>query len=199
MIQNQHSDMPETPTCLKPLLSDVFINQNVFVDRFPLAKEISKDGKYNDCKVIINVSDEFYLGNSENVMKEQKLNYYFPMGESGDSMGLNSIFGALQVLHQIYTWNPEWKVLIHCQAGKNRSPTIKSAFHFMMLGTHEIDKTNEGGRNNRLIDNCKRGFLPDLIKIELFLIKCKFCFDNPNKFLGGQFDWVMLESKCSIK
>jgi hypothetical protein len=60
-----------------------------------------------------------------------KLNYYFPMGESGELMGLNSIFGALQVLHQIYTWNPEWKVLLHCQAGKNRSPTIKSTFRYL--------------------------------------------------------------------
>ncbi len=34
--------------------------------------------------------------------QEGKLNYYFPMGESGELMGLNSMFGALQVLHQIF-------------------------------------------------------------------------------------------------
>ena len=76
------------------------------------------------------------LGNSEEIMKDGKLNYYFPMGESGELMGLNSIYGALQVLHSIYTWNTKWKVLLHCQAGKNRSPTILAAFYYMMTGEH---------------------------------------------------------------
>ena len=174
-----------------------FINENVIVDRFPVSNEVKEKGKHSHCKVIINVSDEFYLGNSEEIMKEGILNYYFPMGESGDNMGMNSIYGALHVLHQVFTWNPEWKVLIHCQAGKNRSPTIKSAFHFMMLGEHEPDKTNEGGRNNRLLDNCKRNRLPEQEKTELFLLKCKEAFDHPEKFFGGQFDWCMSKSGCS--
>ena len=174
-----------------------FINDNIIVDRFPVSNEVKEKGKHSDCKVIINVSDEFYLGNSEEIMKEGILNYYFPMGESGDNMGMNSIYGALHVLHQVFTWNPEWKVLIHCQAGKNRSPTIKSAFHYMMLGQHELDKTNEGGRNNRLLDNCKRNRLPEQEKMELFLLKCKEAFDHPEKFFGGQFDWCMYKSGCS--
>lgn len=179
-----------------------FISENIIVDRFPVSKEIKAEGKHKDCQVIINVSDEFYLGNSEEIMKEGKLNYYFPMGESGELMGLNSMFGALQVLHQIYTWNPEWKVLLHCQAGKNRSPTIKSAFYYMMVGEHEPDVINDKNillRNNRMLDNCKREHLPPLEKTELFLSKCKEAFDNPEKFFGGMFDWVMSESGCSLK
>ena len=39
---------------------------------------------HSQCQVVINVSDEFYLGNSEEIMKEGKLNYYFPMGEVGN-------------------------------------------------------------------------------------------------------------------
>lgn len=191
------SENHDTPTDANNVLAVRFISENIIVDRFPVSKEIKAEGKHSECQVVINVSDEFYLGNSEEIMKEGKLSYYFPMGESGELMGLNSMFGALQVLHQIYTWNPEWKVLLHCQAGKNRSPTIKSAFHFMMLGEHEPDKTKQGGRNNRLIDNCKRGHLPPLAKMELFLLKCKEAFDHPEKFFGGMFDWVMSESGCS--
>ncbi len=185
------------------LLSSNFkswFEQNLIVDRFPVSKEIA--GKYNDCQVIINVSDEFYLGNSEEIIKLGKLNYYFPMGESGESMGLSSMFGALQLLHSIYTWNPEWKVLLHCQAGKNRSPTIKSAFYFMMLSEHEPDTFNENNvliRNNRLLDNCKRNHLPELQKMELFLNKCKFAFNNPHAFLGGMYDWTLSESGLSVK
>lgn len=176
-----------------------FINEKLIVDRFPVSKEIKPDGKHSDCKVIINVSDEFYLGNSEEIMQEGILNYYFPMGENGDNMGMNSIFGALQVLHSIHKWNPDWKILIHCQAGKNRSPTIKSAFYYMMLGEHDPEITKEGGRNNRLLYNCQRGFLPELKKMELFLLNCKYAFDNPEKFLGGMFDWVMVKSELSKK
>ena len=108
-----------------------FIEHNIIVDRFPVLKELKMGGKYSDINVVINVSDEFYLGNTEATMLEKKLNFYFPMGENSDPMGINSIFGALHVLHEIYTWNPEWKVLIHCQAGKNRSPTLKSALYYM--------------------------------------------------------------------
>ena len=175
-----------------------FIDNNITVSRFPVSKEI--EGIYKDYNVIINVSDEFYLGMSEKIMKEGKLNYYFPMGECGDSMGLNSMFGALQVLYQVYTWNPEWKALIHCQAGLNRSPTIKSAFYYMMVGEHEeISKIKNDRWYNRLIDNCEQEYLPPIEKTKLFLSKCKEAFDNSEKFLGGMFDWVMLESGCSSK
>jgi hypothetical protein len=57
------------------LLAVRFISENIIVDRFPVSKEIKAEGKHNECQVIINVSDEFYLGNSEEIMKEGKLNY----------------------------------------------------------------------------------------------------------------------------
>jgi hypothetical protein len=168
-----------------------FINNNIIIDRFPISKEIQPNGIHNQCQVIINVSDDFYLGDSENILKEGKLNFYFPMGESEKSMGLNSIFGALQVLYQIYTWNPEWKVLLHCQAGLNRSPTIKSAFYFMMLGEHEPIN------NNRLVNNCKNEHLPPIEKMELFLSNCKEAFDNQDKFFGSTFDWIIYKSNLN--
>ena len=176
-----------------------FIDKNIVVDRFPDMYETEDSGKHADCKVIINVSDEFYLGNFEAINRQGKANFYFPMRELSADMGINSMFGALNLLHSIYTWQPEWKVLLHCQAGKNRGPTVKAAFYFMMLGEHEPDKTNVGGRNNRLLDNCNRGRLPKLEKMEMFLIKCKIAFDNPNKFFGGIYDWVLKESEINKK
>ena len=174
-----------------------FMNENLIVDRFPVKNEIKEGGKHAQCNIIINVSDEFYLGNSEDIMLQGKLNYYFPMGEMVDLMGLNSIFGAMQVLHNIYIFNPDWKVLLHCHAGKNRSPTIKACFYYMMLGEHEpdvLDNNNEVKYRNRLLVNCERNHLPPLKQTELFLLKCKEAFDNSHRFLGGMFDWVMIES-----
>lgn len=172
-----------------------FISENIIIDRFPVSSELQEGGKHGNCQVVINVSDEFYLGNSEQVMKAGKLNYYFPMGEDCENMGLHSIYGALQVLHSIYTWNPEWKVLLHCQDGKNRSPTVKSAFYYMMMNAHPMEVTHEGDVDmarmyNRLIYNCEKGHLHPLADMELFLRKCKFAFDNPEGFLGGMYDWV---------
>ena len=184
--------LPSAQVLPNPMLAVRFIEENIIVDRFPVSKEII-DGKHKDCQVIINVSDEFYLGNSEEIIKQGKLNYYFPLGESGELMGLNSLFGSLQVLHSIYTFNPQWKVLLHCQAGKNRSPTTKAAFYFMMTGSHQP----ENDFKNRLLVNIERKHLPCLKQTELFLSKCKDAFDNPHKFLGGMFDWVMSESGLS--
>ncbi len=167
-----------------------WIKDHIIVTGFPNSKEIRSDGIYSDCNVFINVSDEFYLGNSEEIMKEGKLNYWFPMGESGSSMGLNSIYGALNVIYEVHKWNPEWKILVHCQAGRNRSPLIKSAFHYMMTNEHLPIKAID----NRLITNCNNNHLPSLEKIEKFLIKSKKAFDHPEKFFGGMFDWIMNES-----
>ena len=185
--------LPSAQVLPNPMLAVRFISENIVVDRFPVSNELQENGKHYDCKVILNVSDEFYLGNSEEIMKQGKLNYYFPLGESGELMGINSMFGVLQVLHSIYTFNPEWKVLLHCQAGKNRSPTIKAAFYFMMTGEHQPDNDFR----NRLLVNVERNHLPSIDKTELFLLKCKDAFDNPHKFLGGMFDWVMSESGLS--
>lgn len=164
-----------------------WMENNLIVDRFPVGAEVRENGKHSDVRVIINVSDDFYLGNSEEIMKSGKLNYYFPMGESSSSMGISSIFGAMHVMYEVCKWNPEWKILIHCQAGRNRSPTIADAFYFMMTGEHSEE-------NCRLKYNCEKSHLPELKLMENFLTKCKEAFDNQHKFIGGMYDWVIIES-----
>ena len=173
-----------------------FIENNIRVTRFPKTSEI-QSGAFDEYNVFINVSDEHYLGHTEAIANKKKLSYWFPMGESTSDMGLKSMYGALNVLYDIYTHNPEWKVILHCHAGANRSPTIKAAFYFMMLGEHRPEDYDENGNvkyYNRLQVNCERGFLPPLESIELFLTKLKLAFDNPHKFIGGMLDWVSNES-----
>src|SRR5574343_413924 len=99
-----------------------WIKSNIIVDRFPVAKELQKGGKHHKVDVVINVSDEFFLGNTRLMMQEGKINFFFPLGEEKNGMHLSSLYGALYVLHEIYEFNPEWYILLHCQAGRNRSP-----------------------------------------------------------------------------
>lgn len=177
-----------------------WIASNIIVSRFPVSKELEPGGLHHDCRVVINVSDEFWLGNAETVAMAGKLNYFFPMGEKDCEMGLSSLYGALFLLYSIYIYHPDWKVLMHCQAGKNRSPSVRSAFYYMMTSEHEPDEVNEKNvliRNNRFLDNCERGHLPPLEKMELFLTQCKSVFDNSDRFLGGLYDYVIEHSGLS--
>ena len=64
----------------------------------------------------------------------------------------------------------------------------------MMLNEHFIHGEYS---ENRLQYNCRKEHLPSIDKMELFLQKCKEAFDNPEKFLGGMFDWVCNESKVA--
>lgn len=180
---------------IEKLKVNLFISEHIIVDGYPSLYEITK-GKYQDCNAIINVSDEFVLSHSEVMAKKRILSYYFPLGETIDIMGMNSIYGALQVLYQIYTCYPEWKILLHCQAGANRSPMIKAAFHYMMIGEHIEEKTKSGLilKSNMLIWNCEKKHLPEIKTMELFLNKCKEAFDNSYSFFGGMFDWIMEET-----
>lgn len=172
---------------MKQRFSDWF-NEKLLVRGYPIIEEIEVGGKYSQYEVFVNVSDELYFDYATAIRQLGKDYYWFPMGENTKDMGINSMFGALQVLHSAYKANKH--AFLHCHAGANRSPTVKSAFYFMITGEHEKD----GRFTNTLKLNAGR-HLPELPKIENWLHKCREAFDNPEKFIGGMYDWTLMESK----
>ncbi len=162
---------------------------------YPVLSEVTAtEGKYKDYNVFINVSDEFWMDYVGKFWEAGKQNYWFPMGEMHNDIGLVSIYGALWVLYQAYERN--LSVLLHCHAGINRSQTVRACFHYMM-GSGHIQETDI--KSNMLQLNCKSKHLPELPTMELWLTACKEAFDNPEKFLGGMYDWTLRKANLQTR
>lgn len=155
-----------------------WFNSKLKVGRFPLPKEIT-DSKYD---YIINVSDEYISYCFEAAMKSDKKYFWFPMNECIGDIGLNSIYGALQILYIAEKENAN--VLLHCHAGANRSPTVRDIYYFMRTGKHLILES----KNNRFIDNVESGHLPAIRQMEAFLNCCKIQFEKEETMRGGGID-----------
>ena len=163
-----------------------WFDKKLKVTRYPLPDEIKKSG----VKYVINVSCE-YISSCQKVCMDNNIKYFwFPMDEVSGDIGLNSIFGALQIL-----WIAEQEnasVILHCHAGANRSPTVMEAYYYMRTKKHFIreisaerkerfvkmfpDSKNSERQNNRLLNNIEAGHLPSKNKIETFLKKTEEWF-----------------------
>lgn len=162
---------------------------------YPVLTEVTAEkGKYKEFDVFINVSDEYWMDYVNDFWKLGKQNHWFPMGEMHNDIGLVSIYGALWVMYQAYERN--LSVLLHCHAGINRSQTVRACFHYMMSGEHlPIEKEGRFIKADNMLEyNCQGCHLPELSKMELWLQACKEAFDNPEKFLGGMYDWTLRKS-----
>jgi hypothetical protein len=182
----------------------------LIISRYPLPNEIIK----SKAKYIINVSDEYIQTNHLVCNDYDKFYFWFPMNECSSDIGLNSIFGALQIM-----WIAEQEgasVILHCAAGANRSPTVAEAYYFMRTGKHlvrTVDKEIEDLnvifenpedltkvlKNNRLENNIYFGHLPATHKMETFLKECgkQFKLQNrENEFkTAGNLEIIKLNSK----
>lgn len=166
------------------------------VNRFPMPTEIL-NSKYD---YIINVSDEFIPQCYDSALKSGIKYFWFPMSECIGDMGISSLFGALQILFIAEHQNA--KVLLHCHAGANRSPTVQEAYYFLRTKTHfEIKQFDEEieerlqdfldckkQKNNRLLGNVSNGHLPAINIIESFLINCEKQFQKDDSMRGGSLD-----------
>lgn len=166
-----------------------YFESHIKVSRFPMIREFST--LYKGIEVVVNVSDEYYAPYGSAVMGMGVEYHWLPMGETGKDMGMNSIFAALNVMYQSYL--NDKKVLLHCHAGANRSPTVQACFYYMMTDEHFADNTNKK-RDNMLNYNIGR-HLPNREYMENWLKKCRHAFDNPNQFIGGMFDWTIDEER----
>lgn len=191
---------------------DEWFQQKLTVGRYPIHTELKQ---YD---VIINVSDE-YIDSLFDTAMEQNIKYYwFPLNECTSDIGLNSIYGALQIL-----WLAEQRnlsVLLHCHAGVNRSQTVRECYYFLRTGKHFVRPRNNETENkeieiesififdseeerksyrklvkqNRLFTNIEAGHLPAKYKIETFLKKCAETFLNYEIANGGYLDKIKIET-----
>lgn len=134
---------------------------------------------------VINVSDEYYPVIDEDILEKGIRTFWFPMNEAKSDAGLNSIYGAMVILYQAY--ENDAAVYLHCHAGSNRSPVVQAAFYYMMTYTHYEDFNS--GFINMLARMCARGFLPELHKMEKFLICLREQLDKfKGEPMGGTLD-----------
>lgn len=175
-----------------------WVQEKLKVCGYPVFTELQEGKIYSKYEIILNVSDEFWLDYSSDIRKLGKDYFWFPMGECEKDMGINSMFGALQVMYAAYKANKH--VLLHCHAGANRSPTIANAFIFMMTSEHKSIKTtrSDNMEYNMLLHNIGK-HLPEKEQMEKWLLACKEAFDNPDTFLGGMYDWTLRKANLNIK
>ena len=144
-----------------------------------------------DYNTIINVSDFSDFEYVEKVIGLNKKYFWFPMNEVTGDMGINSIYGSLNILYQSFQRNES--VYLHCFLGKNRSRVIEASFYYMMTGEHltQISKSHQ----NRIFSNSSRGHLPEVSKFELFLNNCHKVFSVPYvEPVYGPIDYCKLRS-----
>jgi hypothetical protein len=180
-----------------------WFDNNLKVSRFPMPNEIER----SEYDYIINVSDEYIPSCHIAAMASNKKYFWFPMNEISGDMGINSIYGALQILSIAEEENA--KVYLHCHAGANRSPTVADAYFFMRTGKHrevrkvdgikinfELSKGEESkSSNNRILNNINNGNLPAKNIMERFLNKCSEAFQKDLASKGGMIDWCKINSR----
>lgn len=112
---------------------------------------------------VINVSSDFNATVDAQLRKMGIPYYWFPMAESNNDMGLNSIYGAVNILQPyIESLQP---VIIHCQRGNNRSRVVKESLYFANYNSWLVDIDG----TFKVKQNCAEGHLPPIEIYENFL------------------------------
>lgn len=172
-----------------------WFKENLRVTGFPTPEGITK----SDFDYIINVSDEFKPDCHLAATKCGKKYFWFPMNECTDNIGVNSIYGALQILWLAEKENA--KVNLHCHAGVNRSVTVADAYYFMRTEEHRLSYSkhdyNFSCPQNRLKGNCGNG-LPKLAKMETILKKSAIALTGGDGKRGFLLDDILTNEPVRV-
>jgi len=168
-----------------------WFNKKLDIGSYPITQNaVYEDKQYDVC---INMSDEWYPDIDAQIKSLTSNVYWFPMNEAKSDVGLNSLYGAMNILYNAYHKNQ--KVYLHCHAGINRSQATGDAFWFMMNGSHR--ETNTNGFINRLVKMSGYGYLPPKLEVENYLINLKEILDSnlvSPLNMGGQLDTIKISN-----
>ena len=170
-----------------------WFTENINIGKYPYL--VNTDFKANEYDCIINVSDEFYpnLHEFQNVVCSNV--FWFPMNERKRDIGLNSIYGALNVLY--YAEQKNFRVYLHCHSGRNRSRMVAAAYYYMRTGKQWVDTFGDPTKyGNRLIRSSRRGYLPPQAELEQFIQKVGEFLKQPMQSVGmaGILDTIKKET-----
>lgn len=168
-----------------------WFKQNLEIGAFPYLQNARFD--VNKYHIIINVSDEWYrkiYDRLESPLIPLSL-FWFPMNECKRDIGLNSIYGAMNILYSAEMNNQY--VYLHCHAGVNRSQIVRAAYYYMRTG-EQLDE-GRSGFINMLCASCLRGYLPPKSEMDQFLTKLGEELKNKKDGLfGGKLDSLKLDT-----
>jgi len=190
-----------------------WFNTKLSVERYPLPTQLMENK--NDIDYVINVSDEYIEPCLRSCELARIRYFWFPLSEI-TPMGLNSIYGALQILWIAESQNK--KVLLHCHAGANRSVTVAECYYYLRTKTYlkrknnpKLDKdildmfifdseqekieTEKRFKNSRVQDNIDNMVLPSKNILEKFLKECAIKFENYQIASGGNLDKIKIDSR----
>ncbi|MDL2323219.1 dual specificity protein phosphatase family protein [Bacteroidales bacterium OttesenSCG-928-A17] len=151
-----------------------WFSDNLIIRPFLQVNEIENRHIFGNIDIVINVSGTFddiiySLIQSKNVQY-----FWFPIREDSYDMGLNSLYGALKIIHLAEKKNK--KVILHCLGGNNRSRTVAEAYYYLRFHKHIEDPYK--GYKSHLFYNCENNFLLPIERMEFFLLN----FENYRSF-----------------
>ncbi len=111
--------------------------------------------------LVINVSSKFFEDVYITCSNKNIPYFWFPMSEKSEN-NIN-ILAVIEVIKQIHHSNK--RIIIHCEAGKNRSVTMAQIYYYYKTGKFmdKKDVVQKFGQD-RLDENLKRGSVPVLRK-----------------------------------
>lgn len=166
---------------------ETWYTQQLQVLRYPVPGEILKlpAGSH-----VINVSDKYIPACHQAALTAGVFYHFLPLNECTGDVGVNSIYGAMQILQWAEENNA--RVLLHCHAGITRSPAVAQAYHYLRTG-HHCDRQQKRSPQNALTGLIAAGLLP--ANFEQFLQRYAVCLQELGvSYRGGLLTQLKIET-----